>query len=101
MTIPIPDDLTRGLALESPRSHFDAASSPKAVLRSVRGLPHPSAAAVDHLKAEIAAARLPMREQGDLSDGHAMSTERDFRAAMIMIQRRLTLDQPGCRAISG
>ena len=37
-------------------------SSPEAVLRSVRGLPHPSAAAVDHPEAAITAARLLMRE---------------------------------------
>jgi hypothetical protein len=78
MTIQIPDDLARGLegiaaaqqksveqvALESLRSLFDRASSPEAVLRAVRRLPHPSAAAVDDLEAAIAAARLPVRDQG-------------------------------------
>jgi len=77
-TIQIPDDLARGLegiaaaqtkrveqvAVESLRSLFDKARSPEAVLRSVRGLPHPSAAAVDDLEAAIAAARLPVRNQG-------------------------------------
>jgi hypothetical protein len=78
VTIQIPDDLARGLegiaaaqrksveqvALESLRSLFDKASSPEAVLRSVRGLPHPSAAAVDDLEAAIVSARLPVRDQG-------------------------------------
>jgi len=71
MTIQIPDDLARGLegiaaaqhksveqvALESLRSLFDAGSSPEFVLRTVRGLTHPSAAAVDDLEAAIAAWR--------------------------------------------
>ena len=69
MTIQIPDDLVRGLegiaaaqrksveqvALESLRSLFDSASAPEVVLRAVRELPHPSAAAVDELDAAIAA----------------------------------------------
>jgi hypothetical protein len=77
MTIQIPDDLARGLegiaaaqqksveqvALESLLSLFERASSPEAVLRTVRQLPHPSAAAVDDLDAAIAAARLPVRDQ--------------------------------------
>jgi hypothetical protein len=78
MTIHIPDDLACGLqeiaaaqqksveqvALESLRSLFDRASSPEAVLRAVRELPHPSVAAVDDLDAAIAAARLPVSDQG-------------------------------------
>ena len=78
MTIQIPDDLARGLeglaaaqrksveqlALERLRSLLDAASSPEAVLRAVRELPHPSSSAVDDLDAAIAAARLPVRDQG-------------------------------------
>ncbi len=52
--MPVPDNLKRGLALESPRSHFDAASSPEAVLRSLRRLTDPSAAAVGHFEAAIA-----------------------------------------------
>jgi predicted transcriptional regulator len=78
MTIQIPDDLARGLegiaaaqrksveqvALESLLSLFEGANSPEVVLRAVRQLPHPSAAAVDELDAAIAAARLPVREQG-------------------------------------
>jgi hypothetical protein len=78
MTIHIPDDLARGLegiaaaqqksveqvALENLRSLFDRASSPEVVLRAIRGLTHPSAAAVDDLDDAIAAARLPVRDQG-------------------------------------
>jgi predicted transcriptional regulator len=77
MTIQIPDDLARGLegiaaaqhksveqvALESLRSLFDKTISPEAILRAVRELPHPSAAAVDELDAAIAAARLPVRDR--------------------------------------
>ena len=72
MTIQIPDDLVRGLegiaaaqqksleqvAVESLRSLFDRASSPEVLLRAVRRLPHPSAAAVDDLEAAIAAGRV-------------------------------------------
>jgi len=78
MTIQIPDDLARGLegiaaaqqksvdqvAVESLLSLFERASSPEAVLRAVRQLTHPSAAAVDDLEAAIAAARLPVRDRG-------------------------------------
>jgi hypothetical protein len=78
MTIQIPDDLARGLegiaaeqqktveqvAVESLRSLFDKASSPGFVLRAVRELPRPSAAAIDDLDAAIAAARLPVQDQG-------------------------------------
>ncbi len=78
LTIQIPDDLARGLAglalrqqksveqlaLERLRSLFDGASSPQAVLRAVRELPHPSAFAVDDLDAAIAEARLPVDSQG-------------------------------------
>ena len=77
MTIHIPDDLARSLrgiaaaqeksveqlALESLRTLFDKASSPETVLRAIRELPHPSAAAVDDLDAAIAAARLPVRDR--------------------------------------
>jgi predicted transcriptional regulator len=77
MTIHIPDDLARGLemiaaaqrksveqvALESLRSLFDKTTSPEAILRAVRELPHPSAAAVDELDAAIAAARPPSAER--------------------------------------
>jgi hypothetical protein len=77
MTIQIPGDLARGLegiaaaqqksveqvALESLRSLFDRASSPQAVLRAVRELPHPSAAAIDDLDAAIAAVRLPVSDR--------------------------------------
>ena len=78
MTIQIPDDLARGLegiaaaqsksveqvALESLRALFESESSPEAVLRTLRNLPHPSAEAVDDLEAAIAAARLPMLDHG-------------------------------------
>ncbi len=78
MTIHIPDDLARGmegiaasqqksveqLAIDSLRAHFANASSPEILLGAVRKLPHPSAAAVDDLEAAIAAARLPVRDQG-------------------------------------
>jgi len=78
MTIQIPDDLARGLeglaatqqksveqvALGSLRSFFDQASSPECLLRAVREVPHPSAAALDDLEAALAAARLPVRNQG-------------------------------------
>jgi|GEM_PF-3063622 len=77
MTIQIPDDLVHGLqgiaaarhksveqiAVESLRSLFDTASSPDAVFRAVRQLPHPSAAAVDDLEVAIASARLPVCDQ--------------------------------------
>jgi hypothetical protein len=67
MAIQIPDDVARGLealavvqrksveqvAVESLRRAFDHASSPEALLRAVRGLPHPSAAAVEDLEAAI------------------------------------------------
>ncbi len=78
MTIHIPDDLARGLmriaaaqqksveqvALDSLRSLFDRVRSPEVVLRTVRELPHPSAAAVDDLEAAIAAARMPVSDLG-------------------------------------
>ena len=78
MTIQIPDDLAHRLegiaaaqqksveqlALESLRSLFEKEDAPEALLRAVRALPHPSAAAVDDLEAAIAAARLPVRDEG-------------------------------------
>ena len=78
MTIRIPDDLARGLegiaaaqqksveelAVERLRSLFDRPTSPASVLRTIRALPHPSRPAVDDLDAAIAAARLPVRDQG-------------------------------------
>jgi hypothetical protein len=77
LTIQIPDDLARGLAgiasaqkksveqvaLERLGTLLDTASSPQAVLRAVRKLPHPSASAVNDLDAAIAAARLPVSDQ--------------------------------------
>ena|SRR5579862_4208838 len=78
MTIQIPDDLARCLAglaaaqkksveqvaLERLRSLLDEATSPQAILRALRDLPHPSSAAVDDLDAAIDASRLPVRNQG-------------------------------------
>ena len=78
MTIQIPDDVARGLegiaaaqkksveqvAVERLRSLLDNASSPQAVLRTLRELPHPSPSAVDDLEAAIAASRLPVRDRG-------------------------------------
>jgi len=80
MTIQIPDDLAQSLegiaaaekksveqvALERLRSALDTATSPEAVLRVVRELPHPSCSAVDDLDGSIAASRLPVRDQGAL-----------------------------------
>jgi hypothetical protein len=68
-TIPIPDDLARGLegiaaAQQKSVEQVESARSPEVVLRAVRQLPHPSAAAVDDLEAAIAAARLPVRDEG-------------------------------------
>jgi plasmid stability protein len=77
MTIQIPDDLARSLemiaatqrksmeqvALESLRSLFDKTASPEAILRAVRELPHPSAAAVDELDAAIATAQLSVLDR--------------------------------------
>jgi hypothetical protein len=78
MTIQIPDDLARGLegiaaaqkksveqvALERLRSLLADDTSPQAVLRALRELPHPSSAAVDDLDAAIDASRLPVRDRG-------------------------------------
>jgi len=78
LTIQIPDDLASGLAgiasaqrksveqvaLDHLRSLFDRANSPGAVLQAVRKLHHPSSSAVDDLDAAIAAARLPVSDQG-------------------------------------
>ena len=84
MTIRIPDDVLRGLeeiaaaqrksveqvALDRLRSLFDEIGSPELLLKTIRSLPHPSAAAVDELEAAIAAGRLPLREQATF-DGEA------------------------------
>jgi hypothetical protein len=78
LTLQIPDDLASGLekiasaqkksveqvAVERLRSLLDRPDSPKAVLRAIRELAHPNPAAVDHLEAAIAGARLPVSEQG-------------------------------------
>ena len=78
MTIQVPGEFARSLegiaaaqqksveqvALERLRSLFDRMSSPEVVLWAARGLPHPSAAAIDDLEAAIAAGRLPVCDQG-------------------------------------
>jgi hypothetical protein len=78
MTIQIPDELARDLAriaalesksleqlaLERLESLLETASSPQAILRTIRALRHPSPQAVDDLDAAIAAARLPVEERG-------------------------------------
>jgi len=78
MTIQIPDELARDLAriaaLESKSLEqmaverlgllLETESSPQAVLRTIRALPHPSSGAVDDLDAAIASARLPVNEHG-------------------------------------
>jgi hypothetical protein len=80
MTIQIPDDLARGLegiaalqkksieqiAVENLRLLFDQAGSPEAVLRTLRSLRHPSAAAVDDMEAAINSGRLPVRDEDTL-----------------------------------
>ncbi|MCX6622220.1 MAG: hypothetical protein NTY38_14355 [Acidobacteria bacterium] len=77
LTIQLPDDLARGLegiaaaqkksveqvALERLGSFLETESSPQAVLRAVRNLPHPSSSALDDLDAALAAARLPVSGQ--------------------------------------
>ena len=78
MTIQIPDDIAHSLervaaaqqksveqvALDGLRSLCGGSSSPEALLRALRKLPHPSAEAVDDLEAAIAGARLPVRDAG-------------------------------------
>jgi hypothetical protein len=78
MTIEIPDELARclenlaaaqqksveQLALENLRSLYDKANSPQTLLRTIRGLSHPSVAAVDDLDAAIAAGRMPVHNEG-------------------------------------
>jgi plasmid stability protein len=77
MTIQIPDDLARDLegiaakqqksveqvAVERLRSLLTPESSPQALLRAIRELPHPSSSAVDDLDASIGAARLPVNDK--------------------------------------
>ena len=76
MTIQIPKDLARSLegiaaeqhsspqqvALDGLRSLVDKSSSPRAVLRRVHALPHPSSLAVNELEDSIAAERLPVTD---------------------------------------
>ena len=77
MSIDIPDDFARRLEVvaaaqkkpsrisrEAAGSLIDRPTSPQAILKAARDLPHPSPAAVDDLDAAIASSRLPVREQG-------------------------------------
>jgi len=78
MTIQIPEDLARDLegiaaaqkktveqlAVERLRTLLERPTAPDTVLRTIQALPHPSSAAVDDLDAAIAAARLPVGDQG-------------------------------------
>ena len=87
LIIEVPDDLARSLeqiaaaqgksvqqlALERLSSLVEAGpeprpGSPAAILRAMRELPHPSAAAVDALDAAIAAGRLPIGASDLFSD---------------------------------
>ena len=82
MTIQIPDDVALGLAniaavqrktveqvaVENLRLLFGQVDSPEAILRAVRGLPHPSAAAVDDMDAAIRAAHLPVSDAGPFDE---------------------------------
>ena len=52
------------IAVERLRSFETAPSSPAHLLAVIRGLPRPSAGAVDDLEAAIATHRLPVQAQG-------------------------------------
>src|ERR1022692_5278485 len=87
MTIQIPDDLARGLeaiaaaqrksveqvALESLRSFFNKASSPEVILRAVRQMSHPSAAAVDERTGHPARFVRRKRRASIRTSGHCRS----------------------------
>ncbi len=76
MTIRIPDDLARELAeiaavrgtsveqlaVERLRQLIERPTFPKDLLQALRGLPHPSSAAVDDLESSIADGKLPVQE---------------------------------------
>jgi plasmid stability protein len=78
MTIRILDDLARSLkqvaaaqhksieqlAVERLQSLIDRPVSPRELLRKLRALPHPDPSAVEELEAAIAAARLPVSDEG-------------------------------------
>jgi hypothetical protein len=78
MTIQIPDDIARGLegmayaqsksaeqvAVEGLRLLVNRTGSPQALLELLRSLPRPDAAIVDEMNAAIAAARMPVRDEG-------------------------------------
>ncbi len=78
MTIRIPDDLARSLeqvaaaqnksveqlAVKRLQSLIDKPASPQELLRKLRAMPHPDPSAVEELEAAIAAARLPVRDEG-------------------------------------
>jgi len=52
------------LAVERLRDLLNEPTSPQALSRTIRTLPHPSHSAVDELEAVIAESRLPVRDQG-------------------------------------
>lgn len=52
------------LAVERLRVLLEQPDSPEALLKAIRGLPHPSASAVEDLEAALAAARLPLSNRG-------------------------------------
>ncbi len=56
------------LAVESLSQLFDQEGSSGAILRAVRSLPHPGAAAVDDLEAAISSASLAVRDQGTFDE---------------------------------
>jgi hypothetical protein len=59
------------VAVENLRLLFDQWGSPEAVLRSVRGLPHPSVAAVDDMEAAIVPASVPVGDKGTFGESQA------------------------------
>ena len=78
MKIEIPDNLAHELgeiaatqrksleqfAVESLKSLVERPTSPDALIRILRALPHPSPEAVDEMEAAIAASRQPVRDEG-------------------------------------
>ena len=50
------------------RSFIDKPTSPQELLRKLRALPHPDPSTVEELEAAIAAARLPVRDEGDFDE---------------------------------
>ena len=78
MTIQIPNELALDLeriataqsksieqvAIERLQSLSEGTPSPRALLETLRALPHPCRLAVDEMEAAIAAARIPVGEKG-------------------------------------